>query len=500
MKKNNIYRTAALVTGLSVAERALGFLYRIVLSRLIGSEGLGLYQVALSVFSVFITLGTGGIPITVSRLISKSKAAGNPKGERSAVTAGLFASLLLTLPVCLVFLLFGKKFTFLFSDDRCLDIFSILLVGLIFSSVYAVIRGSFWGNKQFLLPSVLELVEESVMVIAGVLLLRGISDVFDGAKRAAFAVIISYFISFSASSVCFFARGGRLASPKKQLKPLFASAMPITAVRAGGSLVGSAVAVLLPAMLIRAGATQTEALQMFGVVSGMSIPILSIPSTVIGSISLVLVPELSEDFYRKRYKQLGKNIEKGISVTVLVACLLIPLFFVLGDDIGRVLYSDADAGEMIRRCCFMLLPMSLTMISTGILNSINFERQTLVYYFIGAALMLGAVLILPQYIGVYAYPVGLSLSYVVCSTLNLVFLCRKCPLPLSLLKRSLILCALMLPVSLIGQFVSAALKKYLGAVAALSLTAVIMLIITFVFYFFCHIFSPKPFKKLLSEK
>ena len=65
MKKNNIYRTAALVTGLSVAERALGFLYRIVLSRLIGSEGLGLYQVALSVFSVFITLGTGGIPITV---------------------------------------------------------------------------------------------------------------------------------------------------------------------------------------------------------------------------------------------------------------------------------------------------------------------------------------------------------------------------------------------------------------------------------------------------
>lgn len=167
-------------------------------------------------------------------------------------------------------------------------------------------------------------------------------------------------------------------------------------------------------MLIRAGATQTEALQMFGVVSGMAIPILSIPSTVIGSISLVLVPELSEDFYRKRYKQLGKNIEKGISVTVLVACLLIPLFFVLGDDIGRVLYSDADAGEMIRRCCFMLLPMSLTMISTGILNSINFERQTLVYYFIGAALMLGAVLILPQYIGVYAYPSGFRsvMSYV----------------------------------------------------------------------------------------
>lgn len=498
--KKNIYRTAALVTGLSVAERALGFLYRIVLSRLIGSEGLGLYQVALSVFSVFITVGTGGIPITVSRLISKSKASGDKKDESGAVTAGLVASLLLTLPVCLLFLVAGDKFTFLFSDERCLSLFSVLLIGLVFSSVYAVIRGSFWGNKQFLAPSVLELVEETVMVIAGVLLLRNVANVYDGAMRASVAVIVSYFVSFTSSVACFFIRGGRLSSPKKHLKPLFSSAMPITAVRAGGSLVNSAVAVLLPAMLIRAGATKTQALQMFGVVSGMAIPVLSIPSTVIGSISLVLVPELSEDFYRKNYDRLAANIERGLSVTVIIACALIPFFFVLGEDVGRVLYSDADAGIMIKNCCLMLLPMSITMITTGMLNSLNFEKQTLVYYFIGAALMLGSVLFLPKYIGVYAYPLGLALSYIVCAVLNLVFLCKKCPLPKKLLIKSLIVFALMLPISLIGLFVSVFFSRYLGAFAALTVTALVILAVTFAFYFFCHIISPKPFKKLLSEK
>lgn len=498
--KKNIYRTAALVTGLSVAERALGFLYRIVLSRLIGSEGVGLYQVALSVFSVFVTIGTGGIPITVSRLITKNKASGNAKGESGAVTAGLVASLALTLPVCLVFLFAGEKFTFLFSDDRCLHLFRILLVGLIFSCVYAVVRGSFWGNKQFLAPSVLELVEETVMVIAGILLLKNVTDVFDGAMRASAAVVVSYFVSFTSSAVFFFIKGGKLSSPKHQLKPLFSSALPITAVRASGSFVGSAVAVLLPAMLIRAGATKTEALQMFGVVSGMAIPVLSIPSTVIGSISLVLVPELSEDFYRGRFKQLAANIQRGISVTVIIACALIPLFFVLGEDVGRVLYSDATAGQMIKNCCFMLLPMSLTMITTGILNSMNFEKQTLVFYFIGAAFMLASVLLLPSYVGVYAYPVGLFLSYLICSVLNLVFLCKKCPLPVTLLRKCLTAFALMLPITLIGHFVAAALNRYLGAFAALSLTGVIMAVITFVFYFFCHIFSSKPFKKLLFEK
>ena len=69
--------TATIVTALSVAERFLGFLYRMVLSHFIGAEGVGVYQISLSLFAVFLTIGTGGIPITVSRLIAKSKAQGS---------------------------------------------------------------------------------------------------------------------------------------------------------------------------------------------------------------------------------------------------------------------------------------------------------------------------------------------------------------------------------------------------------------------------------------
>jgi O-antigen/teichoic acid export membrane protein len=80
----SVAATASIVTFLSVAERGLGFLYRIVLSRLIGAEGLGLYQVALSVFAVFLTIGTGGLPTCVSRLIAKSNAENNNIGKSCA--------------------------------------------------------------------------------------------------------------------------------------------------------------------------------------------------------------------------------------------------------------------------------------------------------------------------------------------------------------------------------------------------------------------------------
>lgn len=500
--KNTILTTASFVTALSVAERGLGFLYRIVLSRLIGAEGLGLYQVALSLFAVFLTIGTGGIPITVSRLISKSKAENNPAGERSAVAAGIVLCVLFTLPVLLILLPFAPKLTLLFSDERCVPVFRILLLGLLLSAIYAVFRGHFWGNKNFLTPSILEIAEETVMVIAGVLLLRSVDGSLDGARKAAWAVVISYAFSFTASLLCFLWSGGRLSSPKKQLKPLFNATLPITSVRASGSLVNSAIAVLLPAMLVRAGFSEGDALTLFGVVSGMAMPVLFIPSTVIGSLSLVLVPELSEDFYRHNTERLYKNLARGLSVSFLVACALAPFFYVLGDDLGRLAFSEPLAGEYIRKGSPILLPMSLTMISTGMLNSMGFERQTFVYYFVGAAAMLLCILLLPAVCGAGAYVIGLIVSYILTAACNLVFLGKKCKgLYRGLLKSSLrpllrVLIACF-PLALVGELICSLFQTLFGEVFATLATAAALGILTLALYALMGIL---PLKSLFRRK
>ena len=426
--KSKIYTNASIVTALSVAERGLGFLYRIVLSRLISAEGLGLYQVALSLFGLFVTIGTGGIPLVVSRMITKSNTEGSARGEYGAVGAGLTACLLLTLPVCLFFWIFGEKTAFLFSDERSFSVFRILLTGLCCTAVYAVIRGSFWGNKEFLAPSVMEILEESVMVIVGVLLLQRVATPLDGAKKAAWAVVASYFFSCTLSLVWFCVKGGKVGNHKGYLKPLFASSLPITSVRASASLVNSAVAVLLPVMLIRAGLEKSEALELFGVVSGMVLPILFIPSTLIGSLALVLVPELSEDFYAKRMERLRLNLSRGLKFSFFIACFLIPFFVALGDDLGRIAFSNATAGEMIKNSAVLLLPMSITMITSSMLNSMGHEKQTFIFFFVGAAGLLLSVLLLPPLFGGYAYIIGLGVSYALTALCNLVLLFKTCPL------------------------------------------------------------------------
>lgn len=468
-------KTATLVTAFSICERALGFLYRIILSRTIGAEGMGIYQLTLSVFAVFITATSSGIPITLSRLIAKYKAKKNLRAEQQTVTAAICLTLAFCIPIFFA-LYFGHGLVdFLFSDKRCTQVFLIMLYGFVFTSVYAVVRGSFWGNKQFLAYSVIEFLEETVMIVVGALLVLNVTDVLDGARRAAFAVVISYITSFTIAMIYFFVKGGKFVNPRGQFRPLLASATPITAMRTSTSLINSLVSVLLPMRLIAAGMTAAEATAEYGITLGMAIPILYTPSTIIGSIALVLTPELSECFYGKKYDTLKNNLEKALKATVFIACALIPLFFVFGKDMGMLLYSSARSGEIIRYACFMLLPMSLSMITTSMLNSLGCERRTLLYYFFGAAAMLISVWFLPSCIGVYALCVGQALSHVICAVCNLRLLHKRCVKPPAYLQFTAKICIIAAIELVIGSLLYPVLTPLTGVIPAIILCAVCML-------------------------
>ena len=241
--KKSVYQNASTVTLLSVLKRALGFLYRIFLSRLLGAEGIGLYQTAQSFFYVFATLGAGGIPVSVSRLICKNKAAGTEFRQKNIVSAAITLGLIVTLPVCIGILLFGDSLTGYFGDGRVVKPMKILFIGLAFSSMYHTLRGFFWGNKQLLLPNVLELVEECINVALGIFLLTTSSSLEDGVFKACLAVAVTDVSCFLIAFLCYTIKGGKLSSPARELKPLFSSAAPITSVRVVSSIVNSAVAV-----------------------------------------------------------------------------------------------------------------------------------------------------------------------------------------------------------------------------------------------------------------
>lgn len=497
--KQNIYKSAAQVTVFSTIEKILSFFYRIILSHTIGAEGLGIYQICLSVFAVFLTAASSGVPVTVSRLIAKSGACGDEKGKHSAVTAGVVATLIFTVPAAII-LFFGRSLLkFLFADERSINIFVILLPGLILTSIYAVMRGSFWGNKQFLPYSIIELLEDAVMVVLGCILIRGVSDPAAGAERATIAVLISYIFSFSVSLFWYFKKGGRFVNPKNQLKPLFSSSLPITAMRTSTSLLNSAVAVLLPTLLMNAyGLTNSEAISLYGVAIGMSVPVLFIPSSLIGSISVVVAPELSENYYKKRTDKVRYDVEKSVKAAIFIAALLIPVLFVSGDEIGEFLYANELSGQIIQRCAFILLPMCIAMITTTVLNSMNCEKKTLVYFALGAVAMILCITILTRYIGVYSYMAGLAASYIISAVMNLFLLKKKC----AGMKFSLYTFFALLGIAAscaFGMLLDGIVSRYVAPIWQMVICAPACLLFSAAFMYCLELFSLNPFKKLFKR-
>lgn len=496
----NFFKTVAIVTVFSISEKFLGFLYRIFLSRTIGSEGIGLYQVALSVFALLLTLCSSGTPITVSRLMTKYRAENKIDKVYKVITAGLLLTFALALPLVVIFYIFAPQFGFLFADARCIQIFKVVLPGLVFTSIYSVLRGVFWGNKDFLPYSVIELLEEICMIVCGIILITFANGVYDGAFKAGVAVLISYIFSFTLAVIVFIIRKNKLKNPRTEFKPLIASAAPITAMRTANSFAVSLVSIILPIRLVAAGFTKAQAMSSYGAAAGQAIPLLFIPTTLIGSFTLVLVPEISENFYKKHFFYLKRDIEKALKFSVFLTCLFIPVFFVCGKEIGILVFGTHECGTYLTASAFLMLFMSLSSITTSMLNSMGLENKTLIYYIISGVFMLVCIWFLPKVCGIYSLLIGFAFIYGLTTILNLILLNKSCENKPKYLKFLCSAAALTLPTILLGFMLEKMLTPLFGTFLTFLVCSIAMIIFNALLYFGFNLLSIDFIKSKLKIK
>lgn len=479
----------AVVTIFSTIERLLGFIYRIFLSRNLGSEGVGIYQIALSVIGLIMTITASGIPITVSRLMIKHSSEKREDLVNPTVTSGILLSLLVSLPIVLTLYFFPKQFSFIFADERCYSVMKIILPGVVITSVYAVIRGFFWGKKLFFTYSIIELLEELIMLVFGIIFVNFATTSYEGYEGAGYAVLISYVFSFIFSIIMFLVKGGKFSKINGQLKPLISSATPITLLRTLTSLINTLIAVVLPQILVLYGTPTKSAVSSFGELSGMSIPLIYIPSTLIGSIALVLVPELSNNYYNNRNVNLKNNIENAIKCSVFISCMIIPVFLSMGKEIGVMVYKNKQAGIYISNACLIMLPMSITMITTSILNSLNLEKKTLKYYLVGATFLILSILFLTKYVGIYSLVIGLMLSYLTTAVLNLTLINKTSKIKPNYKKFLFGSTLFLIPTSILGGMLYNVFSNYLGLNFSVILSSIIVVIFNYMFYKLFDLFS-----------
>ena len=482
----SIVKNVAIITFFSILTRLFGFVFRIFLSRTIGAEALGMYQVVLSVFMVFLTIVSSGFTLIISRMTASYRVKSDKKAIASLVSSCIIVGLAVSILLCLFVLLFRNVFSHIFTDKNCINILIILLPSLVFSALYSVFRGAMWGQDNYFGLCVSELVEQISKILICVLILGSSMSAIESAMGVAWSFTFSCLISAVFVAVLYFIYGGKLAKPTKIYKNVVKQSAPITGVRVLGSFAQPLIALILPARLIAAGYTSSQAMSIYGVALGMTFPLLYLPSTIIGSLATALVPDISMAMAKNDKEHIQKRVQTSVNFTTIISFLIAPIFVAVGDKIGLFLYNDALSGSLLQFSAWLMVPMGLTNISSAVLNSLGYEVKSFVNYVVGGVFMFLSILILPKYIGVNSLIVGMGISTVVTSLLNFAMLRKKLNLKIVVLPRVALLILLCLPTVALTSFLSSILSNFVPLFVDLLISCFVGL---FVFCLLCVTFG-----------
>ena len=435
--------------------KILGFINRIVVARIIGGEGVGLYMMALPSLFLVITITQLGLPVAIAKYVAEANAARDEKRIRKI----LVVSLATTVSISLVFtpaliMLAPWLSTVLFTDSRVLLPLIAIAPIIPIAAVSAVIRGYFQG-KQNMRPSaysqILEQASRIVLIyfMTNAFLPYGIEY---AAAAALFSSVIGELISLLYLLTLFkihkrFRLRKRffasVAKGRDTLKQLLGIALPSTGSRLISNISWFFEPIIVAQSLAIAGVSATLATRQYGELMGYAWPLLMLPSFIMSALSTSLVPAVSEADARGNMGLVARRLHQSLRITFITGCLAVVILFVFADPIMNVMYGKTNAAIYITFLAPIFIFAYYQMPLQAVLQAMNMAKSAMVNSTVGAVVKLSMIFILssqPQF-GIMGTAIGIGCGIVAVTFLHFATIAKRIQLSLNIKSYLMILAA-----------------------------------------------------------
>ncbi len=438
ISRQSVFRNLIFLTASNILLQILGFAYRIFLSRMTGPEGMGIYQLIMPFYSFIMSLTLTGLTVAVSRISASKKSVGDFLGARKCATRafGIFSLSLIILSV-LTFSYRRFICRTLLGDVRTSLALPFLFVCLFLTGFENIQKNYFYGVGR-VAPQITSEISEQLIragAVAALFFTFGTADPAFSALLIVLGMVISELSSSFLLHLFFrFEKKPILRSSTKppKVRELLSISIPISAAQSINNLLSLLNSSLIPKRLCAAGLSRVAATQSFGVMFGMTMPLLSFPIAFIASLTSVMVPRMSSSKARADFSDMRRKAAKTIHATGLSAMPLMAIMIPLAEPLGNLLFSYNSANSLILPLCVATL-ISYYEISLGaLLNAVGRQKQSAIYIILGGIIQLAftwAVGI--EGVGLRAFAIGAVVSNAVTAILQFICLCRT----LSLLPR-----------------------------------------------------------------
>jgi stage V sporulation protein B len=393
MKTQSFLSGTLTLLGAGIITKALGALFIIPLTRLVGAEGVGLLQMASPVFVTVLVLCASGIPVATSKLVSERLAVGDESGVRQVVSVCLGA--MIPVGILLSYALYsgaGSIAAFIVRDPRVLFPLRCLSPAICFVTCSAVFRGYFQGRRIMAPTAVSNVTEQVVRVIVGLglayaLLPRGVHWSAAGAaiggscgSLAGLLLLVIYFMVVGKKDVT---QKGRwkptsLSTPSPDrrsslstLKEVVRLAWPVTIAALVWPLQDFLSAAIIPTRLQHIGFSVSRSAELYGRLSGMALGLVALPGVVTTAMAINLVPQVAASYakgQRRRTVQLTKSAVRGallVGIPASVGLLTLPT------EISALVFGDPGAGVPLRIMAFSATFLCLQQTTASVLNGVG---------------------------------------------------------------------------------------------------------------------------------
>jgi len=433
IKQQSLIKGAFILMIAGLLNRVLGFILRIILVRIIGDEGLGLFQMVFPIFVTCSIITTLGLPVAISKFVSKEVAQNR---YRNALKIFKISLLIVVGSTILVVSLFAKNTDFiaanLLNDTRTNHILLAITPALLFVSISSILRGFFQGLRIMTPTAISQIIEQIARMTITLLLLAKLIDTSLKSKTLAPAIGTSAgefvgLLTLGAIFMYYLPQLRKYRDNKKAestitiVKNLMKFGIPITIGRIVASLMYTVEAITIPGKLQQVGYSISEATSLYGQLSGMVLQLIYLPTIITIALSSNLVPAISESLAQNNEQAIRKRAHEAIRLTFYFGLLAVSILFIVPNEICNLFFNHPQSGDVLRIIAIPAIFLYLAQISGGILQGLgkpNLVVKNSVLGLLAEIGMIYSVIYFPSTLAFKIITLAIGIRYLIVAVLN----------------------------------------------------------------------------------
>ena len=438
---NKFLKGTLILTVSSIVVKVIGSLNWIILSRVLGGEGIGLYQMGFPIYLMAITLSSAGIPVAISIITAEKLAQKDFLGAKRVFNV----SLRLLFVTGLVFasaLFFGAHWLIdnhWIRDSRAYYSIIALAPAVFFVTFLASFRGYLQGWQIMTPTAASEIVEQlmrvvTMIVFANMFMPHGLAYAAGGASMGAgvgafcaLLVLMWFYGRLKQKLKADLQQQNPLAtreSARAIISRLLRLALPVSMSSLMLPVVANLDLLIVPQRLEAAGFHISQATEFFGYLTGMAVPLINLATIFTAAMTISLVPAISESRALNDVFGIRTKTRTAFRVALIITCPCFVGMYFLAEKIAALIYNAPGAADAIQTMSVGILLLGLHQISTGILQGLGRTSIPVINMILAAAVkvFLSWTLTAIPTLGIKGAAMATVVDFGLAAVLNMIFI------------------------------------------------------------------------------